>query len=103
MNGRTISEKAGNLIEYCSQADRVCPEPDAWVHLWRMLPNKERVGNGWNPSLPLILAAWYDTPSVMKMLRLKEHIEWAEANGVIDAVDAYLRNLDELSWHHISD
>lgn len=103
MNRRVISEKADNLIEYCAQAGRVCPNPDAWVHLWRMLPNKERVGNSWKPSLPLILDAWYDSPSAMKILRLNEHIEWADANRAIDIVDSYIRGLDELNWHHFGD
>jgi hypothetical protein len=34
------------------------------------------------------------------MLRLREHIEWAEAHGVIDVVDHYLRGLSEEDWFH---
>jgi hypothetical protein len=31
--------------------------------------------------LPLILAAWLDTPVLAKMKRLREHIEWARDHG----------------------
>lgn len=30
------------------------------------------------PPVPLILASWHDTPGLMKLLRWKETIEWAE-------------------------
>lgn len=104
MNKKNVSEKAVGLIDYCSHKGRVCPLPDGWLKLWNILPNKTRSGNAaWNPSLPLILAAWHDTPPIMKMLRLLEHIEWADANGVIDEVDNFLRGLDESSWYHIDD
>jgi len=71
------SHKAAVLIEYCRVNQRVCPQPRLWSKLYDMLPQKKRVGLGWDPSLPLILAAW-DTPAFMKQLRLEEHIKWAE-------------------------
>ncbi len=103
MDKKDISAKAASLKEYCLLNERVCPLPDVWLTIWNMLPNKKRNGNVWNPSLPLILAAWHDTPAVMKMLRLLEHLEWADANGVIDEVDSLLRSLDEAAWHHYGD
>lgn len=104
MNKKNVSEKAVGLIDYCSQKGRVCPLPDGWLKLWNMLPNKTRVGiAAWNPSLPLILAAWHDTPAIMKMLRLLEHIEWADANDAIDEVDSFLRGLGESGWHHFDE
>ena len=42
---------------------------------------------GWQPALPLILGAWHETPAVMKMTRLTEHIEWAEQYGVLEQID----------------
>lgn len=56
-----------------------------------MLPGRRRVGAGWEPALPLILAAWWETPSQLKHLRFLEHLEWADKHGCIDEVDAYLR------------
>lgn len=79
---------------------RVCPQPREWQSLYEMLPNKTRVGGSWNPSLPLILAAWWDTPSSSKALRLREHLEWASAHGCLDAVHSFLAALPERAWHH---
>jgi hypothetical protein len=83
--------------------DRVCPLPQKWQQLYEMLPNKRRRGNGWEPSLPLILAAWHDTPALSKMLRLREHIEWAAANDCLTEIHAFLAGLPEGQWHHIGE
>lgn len=91
------------LISYCSENKRVCPLPDEWNRLWKMLPNRSRQGSGWEPALPLILAAWHDTPAMMKMIRLREHLEWAEKHGELDAVDKFLRFLPETDWHHLGE
>lgn len=55
---------------------------------------------GWEPSLPLILAAWHVTMPIEKQLRFKEHIQWAKENGQIDEIGAYLRSLSEEKWYH---
>ncbi|TJY59434.1 hypothetical protein E4T66_13680 [Sinimarinibacterium sp. CAU 1509] len=82
---------------------RVCPQPQQWQALYELLPNKLRKGGGWEPALPLILAAWGDTPALPKMLRLKEHIEWAASHGHLDEVHAFLCSLAENQWHHIGE
>jgi hypothetical protein len=51
------SEKLENLLLFIRSENRICPMPREWNKLWEILPNKERVGAGWNPPLPLILAA----------------------------------------------
>ena len=38
-----------------------------------------------------------------KMLRLAEHIEWAENHGSLPTVAAFLHNLAETDWHHLGD
>lgn len=98
--GRQIKE---DLVRYCSENKRVCPMPSQWSALWEMLPNRKRAGTGWEPALPLILGAWYETPALPKMLRLKEHIDWAEQHGVLDEVDKFLRSLTESEWAHIGE
>ena len=53
------------LVEYVQSEGRVCPMPIYWNELWQMLPDKRQKENGkWEPSLPLILAAWggYNSP-----------------------------------------
>lgn len=80
--------------------NRVCPQPQKWRQLYDMLPDKQRKGAGWEPPLPLILAAWWDTPALLKMLRLREHVEWAVAHDCLQEVYVFLRGLPEDQWHH---
>jgi hypothetical protein len=91
------------LLAHVRQNGRVCPIPDRWNELWEMLPARRRVGHGWEPPLPLILAAWWNTPVFMKSLLFQEHIQYAEAHGVLADIDQYLRRLPEQQWAHLGD
>jgi hypothetical protein len=88
------------VLAVATENKRICPQPQKWQQLYELLPDRKRKGAGWEPSLPLILAAWWDTPAMSKTLRLREHIEWAAAHGVIEQVHAFLRSLPEEEWHH---
>jgi hypothetical protein len=98
-----ISDRYAKLLEYVEANGRVCPQPMAWSRLWEMLPERRRVGGGWEPGLPLILAAWWDTPGLAKHLRFLEHLEWAYEHGCLAAVDAHVRALPESEWYHFGD
>jgi hypothetical protein len=50
----------------------------------------------------MILAGW-SAPALAKMLRLQEHIEWAEKHGALKEIDEFLRNLREEDWHHVGE
>jgi len=95
-----VNEKMTKLIEYVKEGGRICPNPQEWLTLWEMLPDKDRIGSGWNPPLPLILAAWSE-PAVFKALRLEEHIRYASDHQVLDQIDDYLRNLKPEQWYII--
>ncbi len=90
------------LLKYAQANGRVCPLPLKWNELWESLPDRCRVGGGWLPALPLILAAW-DGPFLLKILRLREHIEYAEEHGSLVLVDHFLRSLPESEWAHVTD
>ena len=98
-----MNESIESLITYCRENSRVCPMPQRWTALWDLLPNRTRVGAGWQPPLPLILGAWDDTPGMLKMLRLTEHIEWAADHGALELIAAFLRGLNEDEWLHLGD
>jgi hypothetical protein len=90
------------LFVYVRESGRICPMPNRWHELWEMLPGQRRVGSGWEPSLPLILGAW-DSPALLKILRLQEHIRYAAEKGCLHAVDRYLRGLEESDWQHFGE
>ncbi len=90
-------------LEEAQKNDRVCPQPQKWNELYELLPNRVRRGNGWEPDLPLILAAWWDTPAIQKILRLREHIEWASEHGCLDVIYEFMQNLMEEEWFHIGE
>jgi hypothetical protein len=56
-----MSDALEDVMAYSQAHKRVCPAPQQWNHLWQMLPDKSRQGFGWNPPLPLILAARWET------------------------------------------
>jgi phosphoserine aminotransferase len=91
------------VLQEIQNNKRVCPQPIKWKELYEMLPNKKRKDNGWDPPLPLILAAWWNTPALLKMHRLKEHIEWASREGCLEKVYNFLLSLDEKDWYHLGD
>jgi hypothetical protein len=62
------TKQLDDLLEYVKRDGLICPEPGRRQQLWEMLPDKSRVGSGWNPPLPLILAAWDHTSGLEKKL-----------------------------------
>lgn len=95
-------ESFETLWEYCISKNRVIPRD--WNKLYGLLKNKkQRSSGGWEPSLPLMLGAWRTTLPIEKQLRFKEHIQWANDNGQIADIGAYLRSLAEDGWYHFGE
>jgi hypothetical protein len=82
---------------------RVCPQPLRWNDLWELLPDRKRVGTGWEPPLPLILAAWHHTSDEEKRLRLHQHLQWAEQHDALDQAISFLKSLPATDWHLSTD
>lgn len=87
------------LLEFCTDENRVCPLPRYWHKLWEMLPNRKPCGVGWEPPLPLILEAW-ETSDSAKRARLKVHLEWASSNGVLGEAANLLLALSDDDWYY---
>ena len=98
-----MTDSAETLIAFCRENSRICPMPQLWNALYELLPNRQRVDGRWEPALPLILAAWHDTPAVSKILRLEEHIRWAADNDALEPVAIFIRNLEENDWYHLNE
>lgn len=92
------NEKLKDLLRYVQAEGRVCPMPQKWNELWEMLPNKKRASVGWEPSLPLILAAWYEVSAQDKKDRLSLHIKYADANNALEQIDQFIRLLKPDDW-----
>jgi hypothetical protein len=75
------------------QADGHVPTAQRWHELLGLLPEKKHVGASCEPPLSLILGAWWETTAAQKMLRPKEHIEYAASKGALDSVEHFLRSL----------
>lgn len=104
---RLIIERQGQkmlneLLKYCSENGRIFPMPMRWKDLYDMLPNTRQIGAGWEPPLPLILAAWYE-PALLKVIRFQEHLQWANKHGALEQMDRFLRGLPEEEWFHVND
>ncbi len=92
------------LIQYCTENERVCPNPNSWNLLWKKLKNKKQVETGgWDPSAPLILSAWWHSSSNQKKKRFHEHLKWADKQNQIEEISTFVMELKEGDWFHEND
>ena len=97
-------ETFDSLWTYCTANKRLMPMPPAWTELYGILANtRQKPSGGWEPSLPLILAAWDCTMPIEKQLRFREHIQWAYDQNQLDEVGTFLRALPEEKWAHFGE
>lgn len=91
------------VLQEARKNGRICPQPLKWHELYKLLLTRVCTEAGSEPPLPLILAAWHETPGMMKMLRLEEHIRWAEKEGVLKEVHDFLKQLKPDDWFCVGD
>lgn len=89
-----------NLYFFCKQNNRICPQLKYWNELWVKLKNKQQSAKGWVPSVPLILAAWWETPPVFKQIRFLQHIYWAAENDQLQEICEFLQKLGDDDWFY---
>ena len=58
-----------------------------------------RRGAGWEPPLPLILAAWWEATDEEKRERFLLHIHWAHEHGELQKVYDFITRLRPEDWH----
>lgn len=92
------------LWEFCTANNRLVPLPPQWNQLYGILKNTcQKPSGGWEPPLPLVLAAWHHSMPIEKQLRFKEHLRWAEAQNQLPEITAFLRSLPETHWCHFGE
>jgi len=89
-----------NILQFAQANHKVCPLPTHWNELWEMLPDRKRIGVGWEPPLPLILAAWHETSDPEKRERFFYHIKYADQHGALLRVADFLHSLQMHDWHY---
>ena len=95
------SKTFDDLWGYCTENNRLVPLPPQWSELFGLLRNtRQKPTGGWEPPLPLILAAWHHSSPIEKQLRFQDHIRWAEAQGQLEEVGTFLRSIPEEQWCH---
>jgi hypothetical protein len=97
--GKSAMKTLADLIPEATEQGRVCPQPSQWHQVWELLPDRCRVGGGWNPPLPLILGAWNYTSNAEKRDRFHLHLRWAAERGALDAVASFLDTFKPEDWH----
>lgn len=100
-----MSEETFNdLWDYCTDNNRLVPMPPQWSELYGLLKNtRQKPSGGWEPPLPLILAAWDHSMPIEKQLRFKDHLRWAQAQEQLDEVSSFLHSLAEAQWCHFGE
>jgi hypothetical protein len=78
---------------------RVCPQPRIWNEIWERLPNRRRMGVGWEPPAPLILAAWWETSDADKRDRFHSHLRWTAEHGAIGEIGDLIFKMQPQDWH----
>lgn len=91
-------DQLARLLSFAKENGRVCPKPIKWNELWEMLPERRRAGAGWEPPLPLILAAWWDCSAKEKQDRLELHLRYAAEHGALKNIEQFLYSLKPDEW-----
>lgn len=98
------AESFESLWSYCTAEKCLVPQPTLWSELYSKLRHtRQKPSGGWEPPLPLILAAWHHSMPIEKQLRFKEHLEWAAQQGQLDEIGTFLRSFTEEQWCHFGE
>ncbi|HRN87902.1 MAG TPA: hypothetical protein PK271_04810 [Hyphomicrobium sp.] len=91
----SVDERKQALVRYCSEGDRVCPQPLRWQEFWRLIgePKDEGV------EVPFILGGWAFSTDREKRGRFQSHLRYAVENGLLDAAERFIASLGEQDWH----
>jgi hypothetical protein len=75
------------VLDISRKNGRVCPQPRKWVDFTQLIWQR---GDNEKIAAPLILAAWWDTPVLSKILRVEEQLRYAERHNRLQIAKQYL-------------
>lgn len=81
------------LLRYCSDDNRICPQPLRWQEFWRL------IGEPRSLSVPLILSGWNFSTDREKRERFESHLRYAIEDGMLDNAERFLMTLGVDDWH----
>jgi hypothetical protein len=79
------------LLDYCGMEGRICPAPEAWHRMWKLLQTRVTDRKLPQPPAP-------DEPRNSLKWALVDHLLWADQLGMFGEVDLYLRGLGPDQW-----
>lgn len=94
---------AETVMRLARERHRVCPLPAAWRRLYMLLPAVHEDDLVRRAPLPLDSIEWPRASDFARQQRLREQIDWAEANGSLAPLHASLLRLPEADWHHLGE
>jgi hypothetical protein len=83
--------------------NRVCPRPERWNELSKLLPARRTMRGNQAPPAAATGVAWAMTPSLTKRLCFREQIEWAEREGALEAIMTFMQAMSEEEWLHMGE
>ncbi len=89
------------LLDEVRRDNRVCPQQVRWVELYKMLlQHAARTQSGLPPRV-LAGPAWSTSSSLGKRLCLRQQLEWADAQGCLTSIAAFLRGMPDADWYYL--
>ncbi|NML46415.1 hypothetical protein HHL11_21900 [Ramlibacter sp. G-1-2-2] len=83
--------------------NRVCPRQERWQEMHALLPARKTVRGEQPPPTPPVGPAWAITAPLTKRLLFREHVEWAESQGVLENVMRFMQQMPETDWLHMGE
>ncbi len=93
----TGEDRIGAFLSECKGFGRSSPAGSAWHEFWTRLASAKPTGAS-DPPIPLILAA-SSASDASKHWRLRDQLEWAERNGLLDVALAWLTAIPAEQWN----
>jgi len=86
-----LSRQFWALLDYCGMEGRICPSPEAWHRMWKLLQARATDRKPLQPPAP-------DEPRNSLKWALVDHLLWADQLGMFGEIDQYLRGLAPGQW-----